>query len=777
MSSVLKQQEEEIQKLQTKLGKIQKEIKDLEKKQETKRLQKKLETAQTLLKEKVAENNKSRNELNDLQQKLETIRKENMKQNNQYQNGLINYVNETNENKFDKVEKLKAKIKNLQNEKKKLENDNLKEKIEKELQENQENLKNLLKENDDLKQKLNETSQKNENFQSIYQKIVEKLVGVDNSKIQQFQQINKQIEDIKNQLQVYQKIEPKKQEKNSISAAKTLEELTKELENQKIENAKLEKEIEEMKLMAHNLDTANDGILTTDLEFSDLSELEDSGFSNLTTPIKTVPSENFQNISNTKTMENLQNLDQDKNEKQIEKESKREKLITKKKSQMIVKRTSENQNEIETIHELITIPQAVDYFKEFLSQELNQENIMFYMDAIEYRKIRSQKTRQRTAKAIYEKYIKPESLFEINIDFRTRNEIIQLVESDQISIEIFDKAQEVVLTLMEQNSFEPFKQSKLYQELIEKMSAGANYSIFSSIKTAVLVSKERNASILNLSSNAPDKTCDPIRLSQKLLEYLIDLLNAHYSISTEEINCELIRHSIPFRRFTQLTTRLQKVKLKGLVWSQLFIFFVNIYNVLSIHSALVNGISQERNFLKKFMQNSKYLIGREVYSLDDIKNGILRGNRDKGTKITSKYFKETDKRVKYTVSPVDPRFHFVLVNFDAQKLPVRVLYVETFYQELANATSNFLNNQVKILATRKKVLLPRVFHEFQRDFKRTQTRTLHWIAEFLKPEKAKQLLNDASSFTVKYHKPANAPLLVFDENYTSINQKTQEKKI
>ena len=61
-----------------------------------------------------------------------------------------------------------------------------------------------------------------------------------------------------------------------------------------------------------------------------------------------------------------------------------------------------------------------------------------------------------------------------------------------------------------------------------------------------------------------------------------------------------------------------------------------------------------------FWRNTCYNIGGHVFSLDDIEHGVLRVNRphpSSGERLLG----ESDPRLQFMMSEVDPRIHFALV--------------------------------------------------------------------------------------------------------------------
>ncbi|XP_016298308.1 regulator of G-protein signaling 21-like [Sinocyclocheilus anshuiensis] len=99
----------------------------------------------------------------------------------------------------------------------------------------------------------------------------------------------------------------------------------------------------------------------------------------------------------------------------------------------------------------------------FMKSEHSEENIEFWMACEEFKKIRSRSKLKSRAKTIYDKFIRPDSPKEINLDFYTRESLQQsLLIPTQSS---FKAAQNRAYFLMEHNSYPRFLDSELYHRL------------------------------------------------------------------------------------------------------------------------------------------------------------------------------------------------------------------------------------------------------------------------------------------------------------------------
>lgn len=101
----------------------------------------------------------------------------------------------------------------------------------------------------------------------------------------------------------------------------------------------------------------------------------------------------------------------------------------------------------------------------FLKSEFCEENIEFWTACEDFRNHKSQKELVSKASSIYEEFIKSEAPKEINLDFHTKNAIIQSLHEPTVTS--FLAAQRKVYSLMENNSYPRFIHSDIYKELCE----------------------------------------------------------------------------------------------------------------------------------------------------------------------------------------------------------------------------------------------------------------------------------------------------------------------
>ena len=129
-----------------------------------------------------------------------------------------------------------------------------------------------------------------------------------------------------------------------------------------------------------------------------------------------------------------------------------------------------------------------------------------------------------------------------------------------------------------------------------------------------------------------------------------------------------------FESYKGVARQLQRVDLDSMAQNrnELLAFFINIYNALVIHGTIERGVPANLWARYSFFSTTAYNIGGYKFTLNDIENGILRGNRASMATLYMRPFAATlekDPRLKFAVKdPVEARIHFAL-NCGAKSCP------------------------------------------------------------------------------------------------------------
>jgi hypothetical protein len=143
------------------------------------------------------------------------------------------------------------------------------------------------------------------------------------------------------------------------------------------------------------------------------------------------------------------------------------------------------------------------------------------------------------------------------------------------------------------------------------------------------------------------------------------------TVLTSEIALSTISMYPDYKLFKIATEELQKTKIEDLNEEEKKVFWLNIFNVLSLHSHihLCNKYKvNNQKYLSKFFTKTSYLIGSFKFSISDIFFGIFRKNfKISNFKFLPKQFfkkylpwKENDPRHSFSLSSPFPLSTFAL---------------------------------------------------------------------------------------------------------------------
>lgn len=182
--------------------------------------------------------------------------------------------------------------------------------------------------------------------------------------------------------------------------------------------------------------------------------------------------------------------------------------------------------------------------------------------------------------------------------------------------------------------------------------------------------------------------------------------------------------------WTAAVSGLRALDLTALSPSVKTALLINVYNGLTIHAI---GVHKRRlmSVLQcvDFWRSTAYNIGGEVFTLDDIEHGILRGNQTHPAD-GHLVFNVGDSRLRHTLETCDARIHFAL-NCGARSCPpLRVWRAEGLEAQMAKATADYLSSVT--VSKGGTVTLPKLFRWYGSDFSGgTPTAIVQYILPYL----------------------------------------------
>ncbi|XP_035250469.1 uncharacterized protein zgc:152951 isoform X4 [Anguilla anguilla] len=243
-------------------------------------------------------------------------------------------------------------------------------------------------------------------------------------------------------------------------------------------------------------------------------------------------------------------------------------------------------------------------------------------------------------------------------------------------------------------------------------------------------------------------------LSEILRNMMLRLYSDHLSADGKTVDYKAMSQSPSFERYCELAVQLQRLDLQVLSRAEKLAFFINIYNALVIHGNLRLGAPKNPWQRYRFFNYVSYLIGGEVFTLQDIENGVLRGNK-KGVAQLLKPFSKSDPRLQVALPQAEPLIHFAL-NCGAKGCPpIKTYTPKDIDSQLHIAAEAFLeeDDACRVDADKGEVKLSQVFKWYRGDFGDTDEKVLNWIVNHMSDSPKKsclQALLKAGKFRVSY---------------------------
>ncbi|XP_015253397.1 PREDICTED: regulator of G-protein signaling 1-like [Cyprinodon variegatus] len=120
----------------------------------------------------------------------------------------------------------------------------------------------------------------------------------------------------------------------------------------------------------------------------------------------------------------------------------------------------------ESLNALLASPIGVSVFGAFLRSEFSEENLQFYLACEQYRHSSNNFSLQRRAKDICATYIQRGAPREVNLDSKTRDLTLQLLQAPSHTSLL--PAQKRVYSLLDTDCYPRFLQSSIYQSLLKE---------------------------------------------------------------------------------------------------------------------------------------------------------------------------------------------------------------------------------------------------------------------------------------------------------------------
>ncbi|GCB69904.1 uncharacterized protein [Scyliorhinus torazame] len=248
---------------------------------------------------------------------------------------------------------------------------------------------------------------------------------------------------------------------------------------------------------------------------------------------------------------------------------------------------------------------------------------------------------------------------------------------------------------------------------------------------------------LNTGSTAEYNAVSASKHSEAMRDLTLKLFSEHITPDGKLVDYKSMLRSPAFEEYCKLATLLQRLDIGSLTRKQKLAFFINVYNALVIHGNIKQGAPKNTWQRYKFFNSVSYVIGGEIFTLQDIENGILRGNR-KGIAQISRPFSKSDPRLQVALEEAEPLIHFALNCGVLSCPPIKTYSAEEIDQQLKISAAAFLDGSdgCQIDVSKREVRLSQIFKWYKIDFGGTDERLLNWLFEHLGDSPKKKALEE-----------------------------------
>ena len=144
-------------------------------------------------------------------------------------------------------------------------------------------------------------------------------------------------------------------------------------------------------------------------------------------------------------------------------------------------------------------------------------------------------------------------------------------------------------------------------------------------------------------------------------------------------------------------------------------FWLNAYNALVLHAVVARAVTDSVRSVGDFYGESKYEVGGNEYSLDDIEHGLLRAN-EPARRGARKPMRDDDPRQRVAPILFDERVHFGMYSA-CRSSPMLETFTEAGLDvQLESVTRRYLAAHIRLDSGCKALRVPKIFDWYEADF-------------------------------------------------------------
>ncbi len=246
----------------------------------------------------------------------------------------------------------------------------------------------------------------------------------------------------------------------------------------------------------------------------------------------------------------------------------------------------------------------------------------------------------------------------------------------------------------------------------------------------------------------------PVDLAAGLISTLTDLISAVMNDQGSAVDYAALRESDIYTRYrADYMAVLKEFDPRTLPSHEAArAFWINLYNALVfdavIHFEIEDSVIEGRLGTLSFFRRAAYIVGGRRVSLEDIEQGILRGNRG-NPYVPGVHFTSVDPRLAWSL-PLDPRIHFALNCGGRSCPPIRVYSADDLDRQLDLAARSFIAATVEVSAERQELVMSTILRWYAADFSSREDLLRYLIAYLPDDRRRKQLIASAETIRFAY---------------------------
>lgn len=212
------------------------------------------------------------------------------------------------------------------------------------------------------------------------------------------------------------------------------------------------------------------------------------------------------------------------------------------------------------------------------------------------------------------------------------------------------------------------------------------------------------------------KDVAPSDLARVLKQKSSALKGKFYNADTGALDYAAAAASPEFAEYVETANRLRDFDSAQLKTSEeKLAFWINLYNALTVDGIVAFQPKKSVWDVKGFFSKAAYNVGGRRFSLNDIENGVLRGNRRAPYALRRPFGRHDPRRAfSLSASEFDPRIHFAL-NCGSKSYPPFAFYdAEKIDQQLDIATRGFVRSETEVRGDA--LITSPIFNWYRSDF-------------------------------------------------------------